>query len=155
MTLSHCYFSVNSSQSEIDQFSDDESNCAPPLQKKCSRNAVNIDICRASKDVFDMEINFLVPDVEKQDQSRKELSRLCQGCHGHYIVTSSDGRMGTLGGGSFMLEFGWGDRGWVSRFFCFLFCFCAVVNCSFLAGTLQFVESFSLFLFCFLCLWSL
>ena len=74
MTLSHCYFSVNSSQSEIDQFSDDESNCAPPLQKKCSRNAVNIDICRASKDVFDMEINFLVPDVEKQDQSSKESS---------------------------------------------------------------------------------
>ena len=32
------------------------------------------------------------------------------------IVTLSDGRMGRLGGGSFMLGFGWGDRGWVSYF---------------------------------------
>ena len=40
-----------------------------------------------------------------------------------------------VGGGSFILGFGWGDRGWVSYFFCFLFCFCAVVNCSFMAGT--------------------
>ena len=34
---------------------------------------------------------------------------------------------GKVGGGSFMLGFGWGDRGWVSCFFYFLFCFCAVV----------------------------
>ena len=33
-----------------------------------------------------------------------------------------------------MLGFGWGDRGWV-YFFCFLLCFCAVVNCYFMAGT--------------------
>ena len=64
-------FSVNASQSEIDQSSDDESNCGPPPQKKFSRNAVNIDICRASKDVFDKDINLLVPDAEKQDQSGK------------------------------------------------------------------------------------
>ena len=57
-----------------------------------------------------------------------------QGYHGHCIVTSSDGGMGKLGGASFMLGFGWGDRGWVSYFY-FLFCFRAVVNCSFLAGT--------------------
>ena len=53
----------------------------------------------------------------------KELSHLCQGYHGHCIVTSSDGRMGRLGGGSFMLEFRWGDRGWVS---CFFSVFCSV-----------------------------
>ena len=46
-------FSVNTSQSEIDEFSVDESNCGPPPQKKTkkkkknSKNAVNIDICRA------------------------------------------------------------------------------------------------------------
>ena len=62
------------------------------------------------------------------------LPHLCQGYHGHCIVTSSDGGMGRLGGGSFILGFGWGDRGWV-YFFYFLFCFCAVVNCSFMAGT--------------------
>ena len=45
-------FSVNASPSEIDQFSDDESNCGPSLQKKLSKNAVNIDICKASKDLF-------------------------------------------------------------------------------------------------------
>ena len=42
-------FSVNASQSEIDQSSDDESNCGPPPQKQPSKNAVNIDICRVSK----------------------------------------------------------------------------------------------------------
>ena len=62
------------------------------------------------------------------------LPHLCQGHHGHCIVTSSDGGMGRLGGGSFILGFGWGDRGWV-YFFYFLFCFCAAVNCSFMAGT--------------------
>ena len=41
---------------------------------------------------------------------------------------------GEGGGGSFMLEFGWGDRERVSYFFSFLICFCAVVNCSFTAG---------------------
>ena len=50
-------FSVNSSQSEIDQSSDDESNCGPPPQKKSSRNAVNVEISRASKNVFDKDIN--------------------------------------------------------------------------------------------------
>ena len=66
--------SVNASQSEIDQSSDDESNCDPPLQKKPSRNVVNIDICRASKDVFDKDIHLQVPDAEKQDQSGKKNS---------------------------------------------------------------------------------
>ena len=63
-------FSVNASQSEIDQLSDEESNCGPPSQKqkKPSRNAVNVDDCRASKDVFGKDINLLVPDVEKQNQ---------------------------------------------------------------------------------------
>ena len=42
---------------------------------------------------------------------------------------------GKVGGGSFMLEFGWGDRRWVSYFFYFLFCFCGVVNFSFMAGS--------------------
>ena len=37
-------FLVNASQSEINQSSDNESNCGPPPQKKPSRNAVNIDI---------------------------------------------------------------------------------------------------------------
>ena len=64
-------FSVNASQSEIDQSSDEESNCGPPPQKKSSRNAVNVDICRVSNDVFDKDINLLVPDAAKQDQSVK------------------------------------------------------------------------------------
>ena len=65
-------FSVNASKCKIDQFSDEESNCGPPPQKKTSRNAVNVDICsRASKDVFDKDINLLVPDVKKQNQSDK------------------------------------------------------------------------------------
>ena len=42
---------------------------------------------------------------------------------------------GKVGGGSFMLEFGWGDRRWVSYFFYFLFYFCGVVNFSFMAGS--------------------
>ena len=67
-------FSVSASQFEIDQSSDDESNCGPPPSKKPSRNGVNIDISRASKDVFDKDINFLVPDAEKLDQSGKERS---------------------------------------------------------------------------------
>ena len=57
--------SVNASQSEIYQSSDDESNCVPPPQKKSNRNDVNI--CRASKDVFDKDIDLLVPDAEKYD----------------------------------------------------------------------------------------
>ena len=64
--------SVSASKSEINQSSDHESNCGPPPQKKRSRNTVNIDICRVSKDVFDKDINLLVPDAEKQNQSRKE-----------------------------------------------------------------------------------
>ena len=67
-------FSVNASQSEIDQSSDDKSNCGPPAQKKPSTNAGNVDICRASKDVFDKDINLLLPDAEKQDQLGKESS---------------------------------------------------------------------------------
>ena len=47
------------------------------------------------------------------------MSHLCQGYHGHCTVTSIDGRMGRLGGGSFMLGFGWRDRGWVSHFISF------------------------------------
>ena len=48
-------------------------NCGPPSQKKKpSRNPVNVDIYRASKVVFD--INLLVPDTEQQDQSGKESS---------------------------------------------------------------------------------
>ena len=42
---------------------------------------------------------------------------------------------GKVGGGSFMFRFGWGDRRWASYFFYFLFWFCAVVNCSFMACT--------------------
>ena len=61
-------FSVNTSQSETDQSSDDESNCGPPPQKKSSI------ICRASKDEFYKDINLLVTDAEKQDQSGKENS---------------------------------------------------------------------------------
>ena len=48
--------SVNASQYEIDQSSDDESNCGTSPQKKPSTNAANIEICRASKDVFDKDI---------------------------------------------------------------------------------------------------
>ena len=64
-------FSVSPSQSEIHQFSDKKTNCCPPPQKKPSRNVVNVDICRASKDVFNKDINLLVPDAEKQNQSGK------------------------------------------------------------------------------------
>ena len=35
---------------------------------------MNVDICRASKDVLDKDINLMVPDAEKQDQSGKESS---------------------------------------------------------------------------------
>ena len=47
-----------------------------PLTKRVTvahllKNAVNVDICRASKDVFNKDINLLVPDAEKQDQSGK------------------------------------------------------------------------------------
>ena len=38
-------FSLNASQSEIDQSSDEDSNCASFPQKKLSRNVVNADIC--------------------------------------------------------------------------------------------------------------
>ena len=64
-------FSVDASQSEIDQSSDEASNCGPPPQKKPNRNAVNVDICRVSNDVFDKDINLLVPDAAKQDKSGK------------------------------------------------------------------------------------
>ena len=56
-------FSVNASQSEIDQPSDEESNCGPPPQKKPSSIISN--------DVFDKDINLLVLDAAKQDQSGK------------------------------------------------------------------------------------
>ena len=59
-------FSINAPQSEIDQSSDDDSNCGPPPQKKPSRNVVNVDISRASNDVFDKDNNVLVPDAETQ-----------------------------------------------------------------------------------------
>ena len=58
-------FSVNPSHSEINQSSDEEGNCGPPPQKKPSRNAVNVNICRVSKDVFDQDMNLLVPDAGK------------------------------------------------------------------------------------------
>ena len=64
-------FSVDASQSEIDKSSDEESDCGPPHQKKPSRNAVNVDSCRVSNDVFDKDINLLVPDAANQDQSDK------------------------------------------------------------------------------------
>ena len=51
-------FSVNVSISETDQSSDDESNCSPTPQNKPSRNAVNVDICRASKDVLTKTLIF-------------------------------------------------------------------------------------------------
>ena len=35
---------------------------------------MNTDISRASKDVFDKDIDLLVPDAGKQDQSGKESS---------------------------------------------------------------------------------
>ena len=56
-------FSVNASQSEIDQSSDGESNCGPPPQKKPSSIVSN--------DVFDKDINLLVPDAAKQYQPGK------------------------------------------------------------------------------------
>ena len=56
-------FSGNASQSEIDQSSDEESNCGPPPQKKPSSIISN--------DVFDKDINLLVRDAAKQDQSGK------------------------------------------------------------------------------------
>ena len=56
-------FSVNASQSEIDQSSDEDSNCGPPPQKKPSSIVSNY--------VFDKDINLLVPDAAKQDQSGK------------------------------------------------------------------------------------
>ena len=50
------------------------------------------------------------------------------------IVTANEGGMGRLGVGSIVLGYRWGDRGWVSHFLYFLFCFCAAVNCYFMAG---------------------
>ena len=67
-------FSVSAPQSEIDQSSDDESNCGPPPQKKPSRNTVNIHICGSRKVIFDKDINLLVPGAEKQPQSSNENS---------------------------------------------------------------------------------
>ena len=53
------------------------------------------------------------------------LPYLCQGYHGHCIITSSDGGDGKVGAGSFMLRFGEDseDREWVSYFlnFCSVF----------------------------------
>ena len=48
------------------------SKCGPLPQKKPSRIAVNVYICREPKDVFDKDINLLVPDAEKQAQSVNE-----------------------------------------------------------------------------------
>ena len=62
-----------------------------------------------------------------------QIVHLCQGFHNHCVVTANDGGMGEMGGGWFVLGFGGGDKGWVSYFFYFLFCFCAV-NCSFMTG---------------------
>ena len=56
-------FSVYASQPEIDQSSDEDSNCGPPPQK--NPNSV------VSNDVFNKDINLLVPDAAKQDQSGK------------------------------------------------------------------------------------
>ena len=43
---------------------------------------------------------------------------------------------GKVGGGvSFMLEFDWGNRVWVSYLSYFFFCFYAVVNCSFMVSS--------------------
>ena len=61
-------FSVNASQSETDQSSDDKSNCGPPPRKKPSRNAANIDICRTTKNTFDKDIGLPVSYAEHQDQ---------------------------------------------------------------------------------------
>ena len=33
---------------------------------------MNVDICRTSKEVFDKDMNLLVPDAEKQDKSPTE-----------------------------------------------------------------------------------
>ena len=68
-------------------------------------------------------------------------------------VTPSDGGIERLGRGSFMLGMGWGSRSWISHFFYFFFCFCAVVNCSFMDGTdsllcLFHFSSFAFFVFC-------
>ena len=52
------------------------------------------------------------------------LLHLCQGYHGQCFVTSSDGGMGRLWGGSFILGFGRGDLGWVSYFIYFLLFLC-------------------------------
>ena len=49
----------------IDEFFDDDSNSSPPLEKKPSRNVVNVDICRASKGIFDKDVNLLVPTCRK------------------------------------------------------------------------------------------
>ena len=48
------------------------------------------------------------------------LPYLWQGYHGHCIVTSNDRK---LGGGSFILRFGWGIWGWVLYFFIFCYVF--------------------------------
>ena len=61
-------FSVNASQSETDQSSDDKSNCGPPPRKKPSRNAANIDICRTTKNIFDKDIGLPVSYAEHEDQ---------------------------------------------------------------------------------------
>ena len=61
-------FSVNASQSETDQSSDDKSNCGPPPRKKPSRNAANIDNCRTTKNIFDKDIGLPVSYAEHQDQ---------------------------------------------------------------------------------------
>ena len=56
-------FSVNASQSEIDQPSEEESNCGPPPRKKPSS--------KVSNEAIGKDINLLVLDAAKQDQSGK------------------------------------------------------------------------------------
>ena len=61
------------------------------------------------------------------------LPQMCQG-YNHCAVTANDrgGWKGWHGGGpgSFMLKFGLRGKGWDWNSLYFLFCFCAVVNCS-------------------------
>ena len=67
-------FSAIVYQSEIDQTSDDESNCCSPPQMKLSRNVVNICVYRASEDVFYKDINLPVLDIERHYQLDQENS---------------------------------------------------------------------------------
>lgn len=62
------------------------------------------------------------------------IESISHGYHRHWVATSSSGGIGRVGGCSFMSGFGLGDRGLDHIFLYFLFCFCSVVNCSFMAG---------------------